>query len=138
MELHYPFVIGPRLAPAIRLGDSWLSLTDVLPGALMQEDRDTLVFQIDGPDTDVEDDTMMSAVGGLKSKVQAFYAFLSFLGAAVEHQRNLERGSIRDELDGLFDATITDWACEHANEIECATCELSDCGDAMDALIRES
>lgn len=122
MKLHAPFLISARLAPALKLGEhAWLSLVGVKDGDVYDLGgyRDRVTFALDTPDFDYETDDLMSGVGGFRSPVEAFDAFLSFLGAAAEARNGGDNST-------LFPAHVMVWATEHADDIDIARSAITD------------
>ena len=122
MKLHAPFLISARLAPALKLGEhAWLSLVQIKDGDFydMGGYRDRAVFALDTPDFDYETDDLMSGVDGFRSPVEAFDAFLSFLGAAGEARNGRDNST-------LFPAHIMAWAAEHVDDIDLARSTITD------------
>lgn len=129
MLLSPPFIISSALAPGLRIGDvATLSLLDVSPAGdtdpatRVMGDRDRARFELyfnDGREPYV-DDQLRSGVGGFRSPVEAFEAFLGFLEAAAESSRY---GG--DNTD-LFPTHIVEWAAEHIDDINRARCSICD------------
>ncbi len=130
MKLHSPFIISARLAPALQVGDAWLSYVDGQ-------------FVIDLPDgTEHTVTGLRPPQGRVKGRndtpcrllVDQFGALLSFLGACAESRAYAVRAG-KDAMDGdnsnLFPANVGEWAesvsdelAMLANDIEESECEL--------------
>jgi hypothetical protein len=122
MKLHPPFELSPRGLPAIRLGDAWLSLDEIVP---TYEDRDLAHFIFDFDDGTVYHDShMKSAIGGFDNPVLAFDAFFGFLEAAIEAMRWEIATGRQSENRDLFPLEVCEWAHEHSDQIEEARAAL--------------
>lgn len=117
MILHKPFFIGSALAPALKIGDTTLTLLDVL----YEGERDRAVFELRGPDIEYADNTLHSGYGCFKNPVETFLAFLAFLEVAVEAQ-----GWDGSDNHDIFPPHVTAWAVEHADGICTTLCSLRD------------
>lgn len=126
MILHPPFQISPRLLPALRIGDAWLSLDRVDHGS-GREGRDVAEFILDLPDgTDYRDDNLQSGCQGFEGAVEVFETFLSFLAACAESIRYGEHHGEPGDNESLFPPHVGAWALENCNEIECLMCDLTE------------
>lgn len=105
MILHEPFKIGPRLLPALRVGDAWISY---------DEPR----FFIDIPDSCeyVISDFRPPRCGDRKVE-EAFSAILSFMLAAGESRRYREMTGRTGENEDLFSSHIVDWITDNMDEL---------------------
>lgn len=143
MTLHPPFQIGPRLLPALCIGDAWLSLSGI-GHATGREGRDVAKFILDLPDGRVyEDDNLQSGRQGFRGVVGVFETFLSFMDACGESRQyeirnHLEFG--KSENATIFPLHVADWCAENLYEIGDTRCELyvsPDSDMANEALIEE-
>ena len=139
MVLHPPFQIGPRLVPALQIGDVWISLEEVrhFEG---REGRDVAKFILDFPDGRVfEDDSLQSGCQGFQGTVTVFKTLLSFLGACGESIRYGQRTGRTVESADLFPSYVGEWASENLDEISCLQCDLclEDSDEANEELIEE-
>lgn len=100
MKLHDPFIIGPRLLPAIKVGDVTLSLASTNAWA---NGRQIAKFIWDLPDgRTFADSTMSSPLGGFRGTVEIFETYLDFAYAC---KSSSESGENRDLFPGwLMDA----------------------------------
>lgn len=143
MKLHDPFIISSALAPAIKIGDTTLSLLEVEQDG----DRVLAMFELrgpdidyadetigmSGPDIDYVDDTLRSGVQGWKSVVEIFETYLSLLDAAAEAMA-YPHSDNRD----LFPDHVMQWCADHSTEIAMARCEICDeDGNPLHHLIEE-
>jgi hypothetical protein len=115
MKLTPPFVISPRLLPAIRIGDGWLSLDS---GG---------VFRLDAPGIEHTVTDYRPAPGSDMRRM--FDDMLSFLGAAAESYRHrvfVRRLSepMDDSNESLFPSEVVEWAYQNDSEIQCAQMDL--------------
>lgn len=124
MRLHTPFKISARLAPALQIGKSWLSLEGI---AYDKENRDRATFVIDFEDgTSYTDKELRSGAGGFKSSVEAFHAFLDFLSAAADaawYQHSTGRES---ENADIFPEHVMEWCYQHSDEISIMLMSITD------------
>lgn len=113
MLLNDPFFIGPRLLPALKVGDGTLGLASA---SWNDERRLEFGFYLDTPDFEYFDDNMKSGCGGC-SMVEAFDGFLAFLEAAVESY-NYEQwhAGAKGENTDLFPRHVVEWA---AAQVSC-------------------
>lgn len=123
MKLLHPFAISPRLAPALRIGDAWLSFAD-----------GQFVFDFaDGSEHVVTDFRFpqMRVRGTTDERFlqDGFSAILSFLGACAESRNYAERrgrDAMEGENSGLFPPAVGEWAQQHADEIAMLDCEITE------------
>jgi hypothetical protein len=124
MELHEPFIIGPRLLPALRIGDAFLSLDSVTRARTGR--RLAPVFILDIGSDSYRIDDMSSGAGGFRSAVEPFNSLLSLMAACAEALHYRERtGHCSDNAD-LFEPTVAQWCADHSSDIEAAQCDLQD------------
>jgi len=127
MILNAPFFISSALAPAIKIGDTTLSLLEVKSSG----DRDNAVFELQGPDIDYIDSEMRSGHWGFKNTVEIFETFLSYMDACAESYPDGENAD-------LFPPHVAAWCSEHRDDIGYARMDITDeDGNAMTTLIVE-
>ena len=134
MILHVPFFIGPRLLPALKVGDGTLSLASA---SWNDERRLEFGFYLDTPDFEYFDDNMKSGCGGC-SMVEAFDGFLAFLEAAVESYNYEQRhAGYKGENTDLFPSYVVEWAAAQTflEEARCSICDEE--GLTLNHLIEE-
>lgn len=134
MILHVPFFIGPRLLPALKVGDGTLSLASA---SWNDERRLEFGFYLDTPDFEYFDDNMKSGCGGC-SMVEAFDGFLAFLEAAVESYNYEQRhAGAKGENTDLFPSYVVEWAAAqtYLEEARCSICDEE--GLTLNHLIEE-
>ena len=130
MNLKSPFCISARLAPALKIGDAYLSF-----------DHGRFVFDFaDGREHIVTDFNFPQ--GRISGKTDerflqdGFSAILSFLGACVESRR-YARGRGEDEMEGenssLFPAFVGEWAEQNSDEIGMLDYEITEGADLLTA-----
>jgi len=117
IKLQAPFVIGSRLWPALRIGDATLTIR--LPLYRAEQGRTGAAMILEAPGLQFTDQTIRSRIGGFRSLVDPFAAYLSFLEAAAEAR---EGGDNAD----LFPAKVMQWARDNAAVIAEARMELCD------------
>lgn len=106
MKLCKPFAISARLAPAVQVGDAWLSY-------------DAGQFVIDLPDG--QEHTITDYRPGCHADLQRqFGAILSFLGACAESR------AYGGENSDLFPDHVGAWAEANADEIAILQCEIEE------------
>ena len=105
MILKPPFTIGARLLPALKIGDSYLSV---------DTEYGSVVFYLDTPDQEFE---IHGFRPGLGMSVQGcFESLLSFMLSAAEAQDSVDVGRFSDNAD-IFEPTVMRWCQENATEI---------------------
>jgi hypothetical protein len=124
MKLHNPFIIGPRLLPALRVGDAFLSLAawtraDRAHPSFSEARRDVCTFYLDIPGEPGYDDAVRSGIAGFHSAVEAFDAMLAFLVAAAESRNGSDNAN-------LFPEYVMRWCRDSRDDIEVAGLELCD------------
>lgn len=121
--IHLPFIIGPRLTPALQVAGATLSLLGIERAGKRQRAR----FALDLDGVEYLDESLQSGVQGFKSSVEVFESYLSFLGACAESVRYADRtGRDPGENSTLFPAPVAHWAADNADEIAMARCDLCD------------
>lgn len=123
LTLQAPFAISARLAPAVKVGDSWLSFDK---GRFVLDFADGAEHVVSGfrfPAVGIAGETDADRLQG------GFAAVLSFLGACAE-SRAYARRSGKDEMEGensdLFPAGVGAWAEENRDEISMLSFELEE------------
>lgn len=106
MILHHPFFISSHLAPAIKVGDVTISLTD--RGETGREHRNRITFTFEGSLGTYVDDRI--EVRYSTDTQECFRFLFSFLDAAAEAS---EHGDNAD----IFPPPIMEWCRENASEI---------------------
>ncbi len=108
MILKPPFFISSSLLPALKIGDSTLSMS-----------TKTLTFYLD-------EHKITGFRPGAHSSVQAWFdAMLSFMAAAAEAQKSVDQGRYSYNAD-LFVPEIMRWCQENASEIAMVQYKLED------------
>lgn len=118
MILHPPFIIGARLTPALKIGDTYLSF-------------DGSVFIIDMPGLTYE--VTDYGPGAFHDTQECFKDILCFMQAAAESRGYRLRTGKPGDNEDLFPPHIVDWIVANKDEIEGLACEL----EADDFLIEE-
>lgn len=117
MTLHKPFIIGPRLLPALHIGDGFISY-----------DFDTDLWYIDTPTGEHAIDDFRA--GGGRSHMddlqRSFASLLSFLEACVESRQYERRTGREGENSPLFPDHVAEWAEECVEEISDRRCEIEE------------
>ena len=111
MILKPPFIIGARLLPALKIGDSYLSF-----------DMSTNVFYFDTPDFSRVSCGLTRRAWQIPVQRQ-FEGLLSFMLAAAEAQSAVDRGRSSDNAN-IFDPAVMRWCQENTNEIGCLRLEI--------------
>ena len=118
-----PFIIGPRLTPALQVVGATLSLLGIERSGKRQRAR--FILDLDG--AEYTDESLQSGVQGFRSTVEAFESYLSFLGACAESVRYADRtGRDPGENADLFPSPVARWAADNADEIAMARFDLCD------------
>ncbi len=110
LKLSAPFQIGPRLLPALRVADAWLSLS---AGPRNAEGRTvyTYLIDIDGKKPCIGSDLKSGCQGG--TLTEGFCSLLCFLG-------------FESEEDGLFPRRVSDWAKANDDELAMLRMEIEE------------
>lgn len=128
MKLTSPFIISPRLSPALPIADAILSF-----------DKGRFVFDFaDGSEHVVTDfnfpQCRISGTTEGRFLQDAFSAILSFLGACAESRNHAERRG-KDAMEGehssLFPESVGVWAQLHSDEIACLDMEITESFDLI-------
>lgn len=118
MILHGPFVISPRLLPALRVEKAWIHLEYATePGT---DGRTRYRWTIDLPDgSSFTGDDLQSGVGG-GTLQEGFVSLLSFLRAAGESY--MTGGENAD----LFPPPVVEWAYQYDLDLSLLACEIEE------------
>jgi len=131
MKLSHPFIIGSRLLPAVKIGDTTVSITfSDRPG---DERRSRYRYYIDGGCAYTNDD-IPSGVGGGDLR-KGMESLLSFLGATAESVQYATRTGKRvseTENGELFPPWVADWAAQHSDELSLAALEIEENPNCME------
>ena len=132
MRLKRPFEISARLLPAVRIGDSWLSM-DNTKTVRTKDRRLRHTFFLDGPafgSKGYRDDQLRSGVGQLMTAqhiVESFKSFVSFLANAAEihrgRMRRRERLSTTTD-DCSFPPRVMAWCYQNEDVLQQLEMEL--------------
>lgn len=123
MKLFHPFIISPRLLPAVSIGKGEEQVTVSLSPS---------GFILDGPfgEHKVTDLTLR----GNPSIESAFETLLSFMSAAAESFRY--RGMDGENAD-LFPAEVTEALFQVSSELECVHFEIQSAIESEESLVIE-
>ena len=130
MKLHSPFCISARLAPALRIGDAWISY---------ERGRFVIDFP-DGAEYVVTDfHPPQGAVHGHNDTPETmlqdcFRAILSFLGACAESRaygRRRNGDPMAGENASLFPEYVGQWAEDNHDEIDMLAIEIEEAGQLI-------
>lgn len=122
MKRFLPLCISPRLLPAVRVGDGWVSW-----------DPATSTAYIDAPGLEYSDATMRPGLSGRRPNsaeavAACLGAFLSFLGACAESRaysaRRYHGNPLMGENSGLFPNNVGEWVEMHSDELAMLSFEL--------------
>lgn len=132
MKLSAPFLISSALCPALKIGDATLSLV----GAnATTEGRYKAEFELQTPTFTYVDDTLQSGVGGFRSVVEIFEAYLSFMSACGE---SLKYYGDDGECASIFPPNVAQWCAENLDEIDMVWWDITDdVGNPNVSLIEE-
>lgn len=111
MLLRPPMEISARLLPAVRIGDSWISL-DYRGDREFKWYIDTPIGEFSG--TDFRGPACGDMDDFIRKSMESFLGFLDAFVEAIEYTRRTGRES---ENADLFPAELTDWAVENRDEI---------------------
>ncbi len=115
LELHPPLVIGPRLLPALQVGDSWVYVTPEAPDLSGDLHRTIFRVIIDTPDGDLYNDAdlnVMTQRNPSDTGREAMRAAVSFLRYEGDHYL-----SGPDEDGWLFNTAVAEWAYQNESEL---------------------
>lgn len=105
-NLYPPWQISARLLPAVKIGDSWISIEHA---GQTSDGRLRYKYYIDTPAFEHSGHDIKSGVGG-GSLEQGMESLLAFLGAAA--------GGRESGNSDLFPKKVNEWAYQHSDEIE--------------------
>ena len=140
MILHEPFIIGPNLRPALKVGNGTLSLASMSwveePSPVLGK-RMAFGFYLDTPDFEYFDARVQSGCGGC-DLVEAFETFLCFLEAAVDSY-NYEQwyAGYKGENTDLFPSYVVEWAAAQTYLEEARSNICDEDGNVLHHLIKE-
>lgn len=120
MLLHNPIMISSRLMPAVKVGNSTISveLSDYRNG------RSAFTMYIDFADgSTFECDDLSSPRESLQEALSSYLSFLSASADAYRYQISTGRSS--DNID-LFPPHVTEWAYQNSDELSMLSLELEE------------
>ena len=128
MVLNAPFIIGSRLLPCLKVGDSYISLQlDRCEGG-----RFTWRYFLD---IDGKEYTNNDLEAGFKSTILAFKSLLEFLSACGEsYQYRISSGKTKpdpDSNESLFPTPIPEWCYLHYDELSMLALEIEENPDCL-------
>lgn len=129
MTLHSPFEISARLLPAVKIGDSHISIK--FDGST-REGRTRFKYYIDSQTFEHSASDLKSGCqgGSLESGMESL---LSFLEAAAESYRY--RGCVYtgdpDDNSSLFPKEVTEWAYQNSDQIGMVRLEIEESEAAL-------
>ena len=130
LKLASPFVISARLAPALKIGNAFLSFENGQFVFDFEDGSEHVVTDFNFPQVRISGKT------DERFLQDGFSAILSFLGACAE-SRKYARSRGKDEMEGensnLFPSNVGEWAEKFADEIEMLDCELTESEDLITA-----
>lgn len=131
LTLRPPLHIGPRLMPAVRIGDR--STIHISPTRRDADGRVVWRYIIEDHDRHVLDDAtdLRSGTGDEIDPNKAMATLLGFLTAAAEAFRHALNGGHGENAD-LFPPDVTEWAYEHDDEIAALALELTEADTPAD------
>lgn len=115
LELRSPLVIGPRLLPALQVGDSWVYVAPEAPGLSETLHRTIFRVIIDTPageiynDADLNVVTQASPSDTVREAMRSAVSFLCYEGDHYLHSP--------DEDSWLFNAAVAEWAYQNEDEL---------------------
>lgn len=128
MKLSSPFQISPRLLPAVKVGEAWISID--FDGAT-SDGRARYRYYIDLPDgTEHTANDLKSGCGG-GSLQQGMESLLSFLGACGESVRYERHSGRKGDNADCFPPAIAEWAVNNLDEISMLQLELEENKDLI-------
>jgi hypothetical protein len=130
MKMSSPFLISARLLPAVKIGESFISLKS---RGTNGEGRDCYIYYIDTPEFKYEGDDLKTGCQGGDYQ-EAMESLLTFLSAAAEswarQMRSREWGE--GENADLFPPMVMEWAYQYREEIEMIALELEESGQLIE------
>lgn len=120
MILNPPFLISSALVPALKVGDAVVSLLDT---TVTPANRDQARIEIQTPTFTYVDDNLESGVGGFRSTVEIFEAYLSFMSACGE---SLKYYGDDGENASIFPPNVAQWCAENFDEIDMVWGDITD------------
>lgn len=122
MTLNSPFCISPRLLPAVKIGNAFVSIQF---DGQTSDGRARYRFFIDVDGQSYEDNELHSGVGG-GSLQSGMENLLAFLGAAAESYRYSMTYPGKGENLDLFPSWVNEWAYMNSDEISMVQLELEE------------
>lgn len=128
MILKDPFIIGPRLLPALRVGDAFISLGySTRPG---DESRTRYEWYVDifGLE-EYEGDDLQSGNWRDANLQSGFESLLCFLGACAESVNYARRNNLPfhdTEHADMFPRPVAEWAAAHEDELSSLQCWIEE------------
>lgn len=126
MNLTNPFMIGPRLLPALKVGDGALSLQFV--GCA--DNRMVYRWYVDIPAGEFSEADLKTGIQG-GGYQQMFGAFLAFLSAAADAAYWEQRTGRESENSDLFPEPVVEWAHQFSDELVILQCDIEDAGAVL-------
>ena len=122
MKLDHPFEISARLLPAVRVGNSFVSIEFA---GETSDGRSRYRYHIDTPEWEFTGADLKSGVGGgsLESGTENLLSFLSACGESVAYSMRTGRES---ENADLFPPHVAQWCYQHSDELSMLQCEISE------------
>lgn len=111
LELRSPLVIGPRLLPALQVGDSWVYVTPEAPDLSGDLHRTIFRVIIDTPDGEIYNDADLNVVtqtnpsDTVREAMRSAVSFLCYEGDHYPHSP--------EEDSWLFNAAVAEWAYQN-------------------------
>lgn len=112
-----PMIIGPRLLPALRVGDSMLSIEPVIRNA---NNRLVVRWFLDTGGKSYSAADLRTGVGDKWSSEQARRTMIDLLGFLEACAASEDGGENAD----LFQREVRQWAKDHQNDIAILRCEM--------------
>lgn len=114
MKLYPPFIIGPRLLPALVMSEMTVSLQSKnFQTSSDGRHQAHLIIDLDGQT--YHDQTLRSGVGGGWTIPEIFETYLGFM----EHVGAAERDDIQDnDSCNLFRPAVVKWITENLDEVQ--------------------
>ncbi len=122
MTLQTPFIIGPRLLPALHVGRAFLSMEFI--GVRCGRCVYRWTIDLPGGEEHAADD-----IESPRDDLQAaFGSLLAFLGACAEGRSYATSTGRESENADLFPDAVGEWAQEFSNEIDSLRYEIEESG----------
>lgn len=129
MKLQSPFIIGPRLLPAVKVGEAYVYLERTRD--VGEYGKQVFRWTIDLPPASGKRKLRtftgadLCGHGGLQEMFGSLLAFLGACGESVKYAAWHHKNASGENAD-LFPPAVGQWAAENEDEISCVLWDIED------------